>query len=653
MHSSGAQPIRSDGAQAQGGDAPSPLLDAGLPARRHAGRSAQGAAEGALVLGALGVVYGDIGTSPLYTLKTAYEAAGGYNQEVALGLLSLIVWTLIIVTSVKYVALVMRADNDGEGGILALMAHLASRGRERPAIMALGILGAALLYGDGAITPAISVLSALEGLKVPAPAVAPYVLPLAALVLLALFAFQRHGTSVIGGFFGPVMVVWFVTIAAEGIAAIAGNPGVLRALWPGYGARYLATHGFAGFTILGSVFLCATGAEALYADMGHFGARPIRLGWYGLVFPSLALSYAGQTAYVLDKGIRGGDNPFFLLAPAWAQLPMVALATVATVIASQAIISGVFSMTRQAIQLDLCPRLGVRQTSAVGYGQIYIGAVNWLLMAFTLGLTLGFGSSDNLSAAYGIAVSITMLLTTLLMYRVMHEQWRWSLGLVALVAGPLLLVDASFALANLAKVKEGGWVPLVAAAGVFGTMQAWRSGRREMLRHLERETMPLSAFLASMDEIHRVPGTAVYLARRLDIVPLALLHSLKHYAVMHERNVLLHVVTEQVPRVPPRDRIQSSPLGPGFYRVILRYGFMESPDLPAALARCSLDGEGFDMMRTTFFLSRETVGIGEREGIKGIGRRLFAWMHRNATDATEFFRIPRNRIVELGARIEV
>jgi KUP system potassium uptake protein len=628
-------------------------LEAELAPRSVHRRPVMGAAHSALVLGALGVVYGDIGTSPLYTLKTAYQAAGGFSQEVALGLLSLIVWTLIIVTSVKYVALVMRADNDGEGGILALMAHLALKGRERPAVVAIGILGAALLYGDGAITPAISVLSALEGLKTPAPAVAPYILPLAVLILLALFAFQRNGTAVIGKLFGPVMVVWFLTIAILGIISVATYPGVLRALWPGYGIQYLTTHGFAGFAILGAVFLCATGAEALYADMGHFGAKPIRAGWYGLVFPSLVLSYAGQTAYVLKQGLHGDDNPFFLLAPAWAQLPMVALATVATVIASQAIISGVFSMTRQAIQLDLCPRLSVTQTSAVGYGQIYIGSVNWLLMLFTIGLTLGFGSSDNLSAAYGIAVSITMLLTTALIFRVMHEQWRWSLPLVAAIAGPLFLVDLSFALANLTKVREGGWVPLVAAAVVFTIMQAWRSGRREMLLQLERETLPLSVFLGTMAEINRVPGTAVYLARRLDIVPLALLHSLKHYAVMHERNVILRVITEQVPRVSPRNRIQTSPLGPGFYRVILRYGFMESPDLPAALAHCTLDGEGFDMMRTTFFLSRETVGVGTRRRLHGLGRRLFAWMHRNATDATEFFRIPRNRIVELGARIEL
>jgi KUP system potassium uptake protein len=617
------------------------------------GRPGLKAAKATLVLGALGVVYGDIGTSPLYTLKTAYQAAGGYSPDVALGLLSAIVWTLIIVTSVKYVALVMRADNDGEGGILALMAHLALKGRERPWVISIGILGAALLYGDGAITPAISVLSALEGLKLPAPAVAPYILPIAVVVLLGLFAFQHSGTAAIGRLFGPVMVLWFMVIALLGLASIAQHPGVLRALWPGYAVQYFATHGFTGFAVLGAVFLCATGAEALYADMGHFGAGPIRLGWYGLVFPSLVLSYAGQTALVLDHGLSGDDNPFFLLAPNWLQLPLVGLATCATIIASQAIISGVFSMTRQAIQLDLCPRLRVTQTSEVGYGQIYIGTVNWLLMIFTIGLALGFGSSDNLSAAYGIAVSITMLLTSLLLLRVMYEQWHWSLPLVILVEGPLLLVDVLFTLSNLTKVREGGWVPLVAGALIWCVMQAWRSGRRAMIKQLERETLPMEGFLGAVADVPRVPGTAVFLARRLDIVPLALLHSLKHYAVLHERNVILNVVVEQTPRVPGRDRIETVPLGAGFYRVILRYGFMDSPDLPGCLSRCRLDGEGFDMMRTTFFLSRETVEAARGRRHRSLSRRLFASMHRNATDATEFFHIPRNRIVELGARIEL
>jgi KUP system potassium uptake protein len=614
------------------------------------------AALGALVLGALGVVYGDIGTSPLYTLKTAYEAAGSSRPDVALGLLSLIVWTLIITTSIKYVALVMRADNDGEGGILALMARVGMTRRDgsgRPAIIALGILGGALLYGDGAITPAISVLSALEGLKLPMPVLAPYVLPLAALILLGLFVLQRKGTAVIGRLFGPIMVVWFLVIGAMGAIAVLEHPPVLMAVDPRFGIRYIGSHGFGGFTVLGAVFLSATGAEALYADMGHFGARPIRLGWYGIVLPCLLLNYAGQTALVIQGKVPGDANPFFLLGPAWLQLPMVLLATVATIIASQAIISGVFSMTRQAVQLGLCPRLNIRQTSAEGYGQIYVPSVNWLLMIFTLSLALGFGSSDRIAAAYGIAVSMTMLLTTVLMFGMMREQWHWGLALALAVAGSLGLVDGSFVAANLTKVRDGGWVPLVAAAAVFTLMSSWRAGRAAMLKQLERETMPLALFIGSAGQVQRVPGTAVFLSRREDVVPLAMLHSLKHYNVLHERNVILHVETEQVPRVPHRDRITLKPLGQGFHRIVLRYGFMEQPDVPRAFAECRLDGEGFDLMRTTFFLSRDNVCVAAHRRLNPVVRRLFIWMHRNAADATEFFHIPPNRIVELGARVEL
>ena len=610
-----------------------------------------------LVIGALGVVYGDIGTSPLYTLKTAYDWAGSRAPDVALGLFSLIVWTLVITTSVKYVAIVMRADNHGEGGILALMARVgmtrADGSGGRPAIVALGILGAALLYGDGAITPAISVLSALEGLKLPLPAMAPAVLPLATAILVGLFGFQGKGTAVIGRVFGPVMILWFAVIGILGLLAVWQQPSVLRALDPRWGIAYLGTHGRHGFTVLGAVFLSATGAEALYADMGHFGARPIRFGWYGLVLPALLLNYAGQTALVLQGKATGDTNPFFLLGAPWLQLPLVALATVATIIASQSIISGVFSMTRQAVQLGLCPRLTITQTSADGYGQIYVSAVNWVLMLFTLALTLGFGSSDRLAAAFGIAVSLTMLFTTLLMYRMMREQWRWSVAVTLAIAGALLVVDAAFVSANLTKVLEGGWVPLVAGAAVFLTMRAWRTGRAAMLRQVERETMPLEPFIGSMAEVPRVSGTAVYLARRFDVVPVAMLHSLKHYKVLHERNMILHVETEQIPRVPKHDRASVTPLGGKFYRIVLHYGFMEQPDIPRALASETVEGAGFDMMNTTFFLSRETVAAARHARLNPVTRRLFIWMHRNAADATEFFRIPRNRIVELGARIEM
>jgi KUP system potassium uptake protein len=608
-----------------------------------------------LMLGALGVVYGDIGTSPLYTLKTALDWAGGATPAVAYGMFSLIVWTLIITTSIKYVALVMRADNEGEGGILALMASLASKDKATPALIAIGILGAALLYGDGAITPAISVLSALEGLKLPLPAVGPYILPLAVLILLALFVLQRKGTAMIGRLFGPIMVLWFLTIGMLGAHAVLEHPAVLRALDPRQGLHYLATHGFKGFTVLGAVFLSATGAEALYADMGHFGARPIRLSWYGIVLPMLLLNYAGQTALVAAGAVPADANPFFLLGPAWTRLPLVALATLASIIASQSIISGVFSMTRQAIQLGLCPRLNVTQTSAGGYGQIYVGSVNWMLMAFTLLLAVGFGSSDRLAAAFGIAVSFTMLLTTLLLYKVMREQWRWSQAWALAVAGPLAIVDGCFVAANLTKFVDGGWVPLVAAAVVFLAMSAWRSGRNAMVEQIERATLSLPVFIESTAHAMKVEGTAVYLSRRVDVVPVALLHSVKHYQVLHRRNVILGVETEQVPRVPESRRITVTELGHDFYRIVLRYGFMQQPDIPQALAQCTPGGYEFEMMQTSFFLSRLTISVAGRgwDRFTPALRRLYSAMHHNEVDATEFFAIPRNRIVEMGARIEL
>ncbi len=606
------------------------------------------------MLGCLGVVYGDIGTSPLYTLKTVLEWAGSSAPDVAYGSLSLIVWTLIITTSIKYVGLVMRADNDGEGGILALMARLALKGRQRPGLIAMGILGAALLYGDGAITPAISVLSALEGLKLPLPAVAPYILPLAVVVLIALFCLQHKGTAVIGRLFGPVMFTWFATIGILGAISVLKHPRILLALDPRYGVHYLTTHGFAGFTVLGAVFLSATGAEALYADMGHFGTRPIRFGWYSIVLPTLLLNYAGQAALVV-AGIPEGGNPFFLLGPGWLQLPLVALATAATIIASQAIISGVFSMTRQAIQLGLSPRLNVTQTSATGYGQIYVASINWLLMIFTIGLTLAFGSSDRLAAAFGVAVSLTMLLTTVLMYQMMREQWKWTPAVAIGVAGSLALVDLSFVSANLTKVADGGWVPLVAAAIVFLLMESWRTGRTEMLTELERVTAPLAQFVQSMTSEPKVEGTAVYLSRRDDAVPIAMLHNVEHYHVLHKCNVILHVETEQVPRVPESERASVTDLGNGFYRILLHYGFMQHPNIPAALESCTIGGRRLDCTQTSFFLSRVAIvkaGAGNRR-LQPILRRLFSWMQRNAADATEFFRIPPNRIVEMGARVEL
>ena len=609
---------------------------------------------GALALGALGVVYGDIGTSPLYTMKTALEWEGGNaTPEVALGTLSLIVWTLIITTSVKYVAVVMRADNEGEGGILALMSLLGIKHGGRIAVIAAGILGAALLYGDGAITPAISVLSALEGLKTAAPAIAPWVVTLAVVILIALFALQPQGSARIGKLFGPVMTIWFVAIAALGLIGMFRHPGVLAALDPRYGAALLLTHGFSGFLVLGAVFLCATGAEALYADMGHFGPRAIRISWYGLVLPALVLNYAGQTAIILEQPLPAGANPFYELCPSALQLPLVVLATLATIIASQAIISGAFSMTRQAIQLGLCPRLHIKQTSAEGYGQIYVGFVNWSLMALTLALTLAFRTSDNLAAAYGIAVSLTMLLTSLLIFLAMREVWRWSLQASLAAAGAFVVVDLSFVVANLMKVLEGGWVPLVVAAILFFLMSVWREGRAAMLAKLERDTLPLADFIAHNQAKARVPGTAIYMTSRTDVVPVPLLHNLKHNKVLHQRIVLLHVATASVPRIAPSTRLEVSHLGHEFHAVAVRYGFMEQPHVPRALDRCADHALGFEMMDTSFFVGRLTIVAVGKSRWKRIKVAVFEAMHRNAQPATEFFRIPANRVVELGGQLEI
>jgi KUP system potassium uptake protein len=608
---------------------------------------------GVLALGALGVVYGDIGTSPLYTMKTALEWGGGATPEVAIGMLSLIVWTLLITTSIKYVAVVMRADNDGEGGILALMSLLGIKHGDRVGVIAIGVLGAALLYGDGAITPAISVLSALEGLKLPIPAIAPYVVPLSVAVLLVVFALQPLGSARIGKLFGPIMTVWFVTIGVLGLGGVVSHPGVLVALDPRYGFAYLFTHGLTGFLVLGAVFLCATGAEALYADMGHFGPRPIRIGWYGLVLPTLLMNYAGQAAVVVEGAVAADANPFFVLCPSFLQVPLVALATVATIIASQAIISGAFSMTRQAIQLGLCPRLHITQTSAEGYGQIYVGFVNWTLMVLTLGLTVAFRSSENLAAAFGIAVSLTMLLTSMLMFLTMREIWGWSLPVSLVVSGLFVIVDLAFVSANMMKVFEGGFVPLIVAAVIFFLIWTWRRGRQLLLQKLERDTLPLADFIAQVHDKSRVPGTAVYLTSRIDVVPVPLLHNLKHNKVIHKRIVLLHVVTDNVPYVVADQRVQIADLKDNFHSVVARYGFMEQPDIPKALDACGARQLHFDLMDTSFFVGRMTIVPARASRFGRIRTKLFEAMHRNALAATEFFRIPPNRVVELGGQIEI
>jgi KUP system potassium uptake protein len=607
-----------------------------------------------MALAALGVVYGDIGTSPLYTFKTAIAwSAGETTPAAALGMLSLIVWTLIITTSIKYVAIVMRADNDGEGGILALMSLLRVKHGERSGVIALGILGAALLYGDGAITPAISVLSALEGIKTPVPGFAPYVLPLSIFVLIALFCLQPQGTGRIGRLFGPIMTLWFLTIGVLGLLGIMRHPGVLVALDPRYGLGYLFGHGLTGFLVLGGVFLCATGAEALYADMGHFGPQPIRFAWYGLVLPTLLLNYAGQTAVVVERGLPDDSNPFFILCPEALRVPLVVLATAATIIASQSIISGTFSMTRQAIQLGLCPRLHIIQTSSEGYGQIYVGFVNWALMLLTLVLAIAFRSSDNLASAFGIAVAMTMLLTSLLMFLAMREVWHWSMTLSILVAGLFIIVDLSFVAANMMKVAQGGWVPLVVAAGLFFAMSTWWQGRGALIRKIERDTLPLEDFIRQVHGKPRVSGTAVYLTSRIDMVPVPLLHNLKHNKVLHERIVLLRIVTRQIPRVPPDKRLEIVHLGENFHSVVAYYGFMQYPNVPRVLVRAGQQGLAFDMMDTSFFVGRITI-LPDRNSRLGVIRtHLFEAMHRNALAATEFFRIPPNRVIELGAQVEI
>src|ERR1700678_1926588 len=538
---------------------------------------------GGLMLGALGVIYGDIGTSPLYTLKTALEWAGGATPEVAIGMLSLIVWTLLITTSLKYVTVVMRADNDGEGGILALMSLLGIKHGERIVVIAIGILGAALLYGDGAITPAISVLSALEGLKIPAPQIAPYIVPMSALFLVGLFALQSQGSERIGKLFGPIMTIWFVTIGLLGLGGILSHPGVLVALDPSYGLAYLFTHGFTGFLVLGAVCLCATGVEALYADMGHFGPRPIRFTWYGLVLPMLLLNYAGQAAAVVEGAVVADANPFFILCPSPLQVPLVVLATLATIIASQAIISGAFSMTRQAIQLGWCPRLRITQTSRQGYGQIYVGTVNWLLMIVTVGLALGFRKSDNLAAAYGIAVSLTMLLTTVLLFIAMREIWQWNVVAAAAVAGCFAIVDGGFVASNSMKIAEGGWVPLVLATIVWCIMAIWHRGTVAVGEALQDRAVPIEQFIAEIAarNIPRVPGTAVFLTREPKNTPPVMLWHIKNNRALHQHVIAINCLTKSVPFVDQCDRIDLEQLAPDFWRMVAYYGFMARPDIPA------------------------------------------------------------------------
>ena len=609
-----------------------------------------------LSLAALGVVFGDIGTSPLYTLKTVLNLAGDKPDAfTVLGSLSLVIWTLIIVTSVKYVTVAMRINNDGEGGILALMSLLSLKRSNRRIIAAVGLFGAALIYGDGAITPAISVLSALEGLKLVAPTFNPYVLPAAVAVLIGLFAIQPQGTANIGRAFGPIMAFWFVVIGALGVWGIAQHPAVLWALDPRHGIEYLFSGGATSFLVLGGVFLCVTGAEALYADMGHFGATPIRLAWNALVFPCLVLNYAGQGALVLG-GAPTADNIFFRLCPPAMLLPMVVLATVATIIASQSIITGAFSMTRQAIQLGWMPRLPIKQTSQAGYGQIYVGPVNWLLMLITLGLTVGFGKSDNLAAAYGIAVSATMLMTSALLFIAMREIWHWSLVAAGAVAGVFLVVDAGFVAANFMKITEGGYVPLVLASLVYGVMWVWHSGSQSVSAHLQERLMPIGELLTQLAEqrIARVPGTAVFITRAQKDAPPVLVWHIKHNRALHERVLILTAVTESVPRIRRGDRLKVEGIASGMWRAVARFGFMERPDIPALLRQANTLGCKLKLDDVTYYVGHETViRRADGKGLPRVVESMFAFLQRNSMHVSDYFRLPADSVVELGREIAI
>jgi len=609
-----------------------------------------------LGLSALGIVFGDIGTSPLYTFKTILSTAGKSPDAASvLGALSLVFWTLFIITTVKYVLVAMRVDNDGEGGILALMALLGLKKQHRPTIVAVGLFGAALIYGDGAITPAISVLSALEGLEMATPALQPYVVPAAVVILFLLFAIQSQGSAKIGHLFGPVMLVWFVVMAVLGLVGIARHPGVLAGLNPLYGLSYLFSSGVTGFLVLGAVFLCVTGAEALYADMGHFGAGPIKAAWFAIVFPSLILNYAGQAALVLE-GTPTDGNIFYRLCPDTLLLPLIVLATVATIIASQSIITGAFSMTRQAIQLGWLPRLQIKQTSSEGYGQIYVGVVNWLLMIVTLGLTIGFAKSDNLASAYGIAVSLTMLMTSALLFIAMREIWRWSLVAAGVVTACFFAVDAAFFLANLTKVAEGGYVPLILAVSVYGVMWIWHRGATAVSARLREALIPIPQFMAEVakNNIPRVPGTAVFLTRTEHGTPPVMVWHVKHNRALHEHLFVLRVEILSVPWVDPSNRITLEEVAHNFWRAEARFGFMERPHIPQLLAQSKSLGCAIDIADVTYYVGHETVIRREDGmGLTGWQERLFATMERNALHVSDFFSLPHDQVVEIGRQVAI
>jgi KUP system potassium uptake protein len=613
-----------------------------------------------LALSTTGIVYGDIGTSPIYALRECFHPDHGVaaTPQNVLGVLSLVVWSLILVISIKYLFLVMRADNHGEGGIIALTAQVIprfapARGRQRMLVLA-GLFGAALLYGDSMITPAISVMSAVEGLELATPVFRPYVIPLAIAILIGLFCGQRLGTARVGAVFGPVMLIWFLTLAALGAGHVLRQPEVLAAMSPHHAIRFFLENGFAGFLVLGAVFLVVTGGEALYADMGHFGRSPIRIAWFALVMPALVLSYFGQGALLIADP-AAVEQPFFLMAPRWALYPLVGLSTAATVIASQAVITGAFSLTRQAVLLGYLPRLRVLHTSASRSGQVYLPAINWALMIACVGLILGFGSSSRLAAAYGVAVTTDMVVTVVLLAAVASSRWHWRPLTVGCLTAGLLVLDLSFWTANVSKIPHGGWFPLVSAVVVFTLMTTWKTGREILTNRLRERVLPIELFVEDLrgNPQLRVPGTAVYMDSNPDGTPPALLHNLKHNHVLHEKVALVTILPEAIPRFPEERRFDVAPLGEGMVRIRIHVGFVEEVDVPALLARCPVDDMSFDSMTTSYFLGRERVIATDRRGMALWRDRLFASMSRNATGVTPYFGLPPNRVVELGVQLEI
>ncbi len=614
----------------------------------------------ALTVSAIGVVFGDIGTSPLYTMKEVFSGKYGIGltHDNVLGALSLVFWALIIVVTIKYVLFMMRADNHGEGGIMALLALLlrttgTSTGT-RWLLMCLGLFGAALFYGDGMITPAISVLSAVEGLQVATPAFKPYIVPVTIVVLLILFMLQRGGTARVGALFGPIMIAWFTILALLGIVNIIDQPSVLAAVDPAYAVRFFETNMVHGFLALGGVVLAITGVEALYTDMGHFGRKPMQYAWLYFVLPALLLNYFGQGALILHDA-TAIEHPFYRMAPSWALFPMVAFATLATVIASQAVISGTYSLTRQAIQLGYCPRLDVTHTSESAIGQVYMPWVNWVLCACVIGLVLGFRSSSNLAGAYGIAVTGTMAIDTILGFVLIRKLWHWPMWTALPMLILYLIIDFSLLGANAIKLFHGGWFPVVVGIGLFTLLATWKSGRQLLLERLAPGAIPMEPFIQSVTAHPptRVPGTAVFLTAASEGVPHALLHNLNHNKVLHERIVLLTVETSDIPHVPDEDQVEILPLGTDFYRMVVHYGFKDAPDVPRSLELAAAKGMKFEMMETSFFLSRQTLIPKVGPGMALWREKLFALMSRNASSATTFFKIPANRVVELGTRIEL